>query len=379
MNEIDHTSDPEEKDLLISEDESVPEDSTAKAGPPKRKKKNTGKRRLSGRRVSSRRPSRRRKAGRRPKESTVHLVLIGIIVLMVLYALIRLILWNIGKDSGYDPNADSTEYETEALDYIQPLDRKLLEGREDDGITTILCLGNDPFSDDRGPEGLAELIASKCDATVYNCAFPNSCISMKYQEYSDSYPLDALSLYLVTASLCGGDYTLMEHAVNQLTQGQDIARAALDTLKNVDFSTVDMIVMMYDLNDYRDGRSLVDLNNDINLLTWAGALNASIAQIKQTYPYIRIVILSPAYGSYEDENGSLIDGDKTNLGNGVLPDYVQYEVDTAMANGVSILDNYYGTITQSAAQECLTDGYRLNRTGRERVAARFAKAIFGME
>lgn len=377
MNEIDHTTDPEEKELLLPEEESVPEAVPAETAPSK-KKKNTGRRRPSGRRGSSRHPKGKRRTGRRPKESTVHLVLIGVIVLMLLYGVIRLILWNIGKDSGYDPNADSTEYETEALDYIQPLDRKLLEGREDDGITTILCLGNDPFSDERGPEGLAELIASKCDATVYNCAFPGSCISMKYQEYSDSYPLDAFSLYLVTASLCGGDYTLMEHAANQLTQGQDAARAALDTLKNVDFSQVDMLVMMYDLNDYRDGRSLVDFNNDINLLTWAGALNASIQQIQQTYPHIRIVLLSPPYGSYEDENGDLVDGDKTNLGNGVLPDYVQYEVDTAMANGVSVLDNYYGTITQSAAEECLTDGYRLNRTGRERIAARFAKAIFGI-
>ncbi len=378
MSEIDHTTDPEEKELLFSDDEAVLEDIPPETALPK-KKKSASKRRSSRRRGSSRRPEEKRRTGMRPKESTVHLVLIGVIVLMLFYGLIRLILWNIGQDSGYDPNADSTEYETEALDYIQPLDRKLLEGREDDGITTILCLGNDPFSDERGPEGLAELIASKCDATVYNCAFPSSCISMKYQEYSDSYPLDALSLYLVTASLCGGDYALMEHAVNQLTQGQDAAVAALDTLKNVDFAKVDMLVMMYDLNDYRDGRSLVDLNNDINLLTWAGALNASIQQIQQAYPHIRIVLLSPSYGSYEDENGNLIDGDKTNLGNGVLPDYVQYEVDTAMANGVSILDNYYGTITQSAAEECLVDGYRLNRTGRERIAARFAKAIFGVE
>ncbi len=378
MSEIDHTTDPEEKELLFSDDEAVPEDIPPETAPPK-KKKSARKRRSTRRRASSRRPVEKRGTGMRPKESTVHLVLIGVIVLMLFYGLIRLILWNIGQDSGYDPNADSTEYETEALDYIQPLDRKLLEGREDDGITTILCLGNDPFSDERGPEGLAELIASKCDATVYNCAFPSSCISMKYQEYSDSYPLDALSLYLVTASLCGGDYALMEHAVNQLTQGQDAAVAALDTLKNVDFAKVDMLIMMYDLNDYRDGRSLVDLNNDINLLTWAGALNASIQQIQQAYPHIRIVLLSPSYGSYEDENGNLIDGDKTNLGNGVLPDYVQYEVDTAMANGVSILDNYYGTITQSAAEECLVDGYRLNRAGRERIAARFAKAIFGVE
>ena len=41
-------------------------------------------------------------------------------------------------------------------------------------------------------------------------------------------------------------------------------------------SKVDMIVIMYDLNDYKDKRPVMDENNDINLLTWDGALNASI-------------------------------------------------------------------------------------------------------
>ena len=51
---------------------------------------------------------------------------------------------------------------------------------------------------------------------------------------------------------------------------------SVDTLKNVDFSTVDMIVIMYDLNDYMDDRPVMDENNDINLITWNGALNASM-------------------------------------------------------------------------------------------------------
>ena len=53
-----------------------------------------------------------------------------------------------------------------------------------------------------------------------------------------------------------------------------------------------------------------------------------------------------------------------------------HEIDVAMANGVSILDNYYGTINEDEAKNCLTDGYRLNKKGREKVAGRFAKEIF---
>ena len=97
MSEIDHTTDPEEKELLFSDNEAVPEAIPPETDPPK-KKKNASKRRSSGRRGSSRRPEGKRRTGMRPKESTVHLVLIGVIVLMLLYGLIRLILWNIGQD-----------------------------------------------------------------------------------------------------------------------------------------------------------------------------------------------------------------------------------------------------------------------------------------
>ena len=316
------------------------------------------------------------KKGRRPDRSHyIHLGILAVIVLMFLIAAIRLIIWNIGVDSGYDPNADTSEFDTEPQDYIQPMDESLLEGHEDDGTETIVCLGNAPFADERGSSGLAEMIARECGATVHNCAIPDSYLSMKYEAYSDSYPLDAMSLYLVTASFCGGDYTLMDYAAG-LVEDKEGTRAALDTLKSVDFSSVDTIVIMYDLSDYADDRPVMDENNDINLITWNGALNASIQLIQQTFPHIRIVILSPTYGQYTDGSGNLIDADTQDLGNGTLPDYVLHEIDVAMANGVSIIDNYYGAVSENQAEECLTDGWRLNEAGRQRIADRFAKLIY---
>lgn len=66
------------------------------------------------------------------------------------------------------------------------------------------------------------------------------------------------------------------------------------------------------------------------------------------------------------------------MGTACFQDYVLHEIDVAMANGVSILDHYYGTINEDDAEKCLTDGYHLNKTGRERVAARFAREIFNV-
>lgn len=329
----------------------------------------------SGSGGEGRRPA-RKGAGRRKREAYLHYALIGVIAFLFLFALIRLALWNIGRDSGYDPDEDTSEFDMEALDYIQPLNPKLLEGHEDDGVDTIVFLGNAPFADDRGPDGLAAQIASLTGASVHNCAFPGSYLSMKNQEYTDTFPQDALSLYLTTASFCGGDYALMEHAAGLMGAQSADALEALDTLKAVDFSTVDMIVIMYDLSDYRDGRPVMDVNNDINLLTWNGALNASLQHIQQTFPHIRLVVLSPSYGQFQDQEGNMVNSDTADFGNGVLPDYVLHQIDVATANGVSILDNYYGTVTQLNCEGLLTDGFHLTREGRKRVAERFAEKIF---
>ncbi|MEI3211139.1 MAG: hypothetical protein V8S42_01635 [Lachnospiraceae bacterium] len=58
---------------------------------------------------------------------------------------------------------------------------------EDDGVTTILCLGNNPFADDRSGDGLASLIAGKTNSTVYDCSFPDSSAACRYAIYNPEY------------------------------------------------------------------------------------------------------------------------------------------------------------------------------------------------
>lgn len=69
-----------------------------------------------------------------------------------------------GIQVDYDPGQQTTEFDVEVLDSIIPLAPDKLEGHEDDGVTSILCLGDDPFSLDQGEGGLAEQIAQKTGA-----------------------------------------------------------------------------------------------------------------------------------------------------------------------------------------------------------------------
>ena len=128
----------------------------------------------------------------------LHIILIAAIVLIAGVAVYRLVRWNKGVDIN-ELNADleeidPSEFDVETLDMIIPMDASALEGREDDGVTTILCLGNNPFTDERGDNGLCSLIEKKTDSVVYNCAFPDSSAACKYPTYNPEYTRDHYNL-----------------------------------------------------------------------------------------------------------------------------------------------------------------------------------------
>ena len=314
-------------------------------------------------------PKKKKKIIKKKKKQNLnfHLIFFIVVIVLFVFAIIKFAIWNKGEDSGYDPNEITTEFDVETMDHIQPMDTSRFEGIEDDGVTTILCLGNSPFADNKGENGLAQTIGKKMNATVYDGSFAGSFLTMYNETYQETYKPDGLSLYPIVKAICTGDFSLVERVAD--TMG-DTEVATANMLKNLDYKTVDMLVIMYDLSDYTGNRPLYSATDKNDLITWTGSLNASLELIEETYPHIRTVILSmPACGATID--GFYVDGDKFDLGNGTIPDYLNYQMNVVLANGVSYIDNYYGVITVENRDEYLTDGYHLNEKGIEAVADRF--------
>lgn len=301
------------------------------------------------------------------KKVSIHVPVFAVLIVLLLFALIRLWIWNQGEESEYDPNEDTSEFDVETMDHIQPMTSSRLEGHVDDGVTTLLCLGNSAFADNKTETGLAQALAAQVNGTAYDISFSNSFQSLKNETYQSDYPADGVSLYHVVRAFCTGDYSIIDEAA--VSMGPD-AVATVELMKGIDFSTIDMLVIMYDLSDYIDHRPLYDPNNDSNLVTWSGSLNASLLMIEEAYPHIRTVILStPACGKTIDD--FYVDGDIHNLGNGTIPDYLNYQMNIILANGVSYIDNYYGVITISNRQDYLVNDYHLNEAGIRVIADRF--------
>lgn len=307
----------------------------------------------------------------------IHLILLAVIVLIIIFCAVKLYIWNKGVPSDYDPNRQTTDFDTEAMDYIIPLAPDKLEGREDDGVTTILCLGDDPFSLDQGSGGLAEQIAAKTGATVYNGSFTGTTMAVQFEDYNDGYILDAFAFVNVAKSLASGNFDLLSTAASY--SFDQAFPQTVSTLESIDMNSLDMICIMYDGSDYINRRPCEDPNHPDNPQTYTGALRSGIQAIQEAWPHIRIVVMSHTFCHNVNEEGNFENGDRLDLGNGTLSHYLQKELDTTSELGVSFIDNFYGSINEDNYLDYMTDYIHFNDAGRELLATRFAECIFPKE
>lgn len=303
----------------------------------------------------------------------LHFILILAIILIGAFSAYRLNKWNQGITLDDTP-IDTSEFDIEVLDMIMPMDSSRLEGHVDDGVTTILCLGNNPFADDRGDSGLAAKIADKTGAVVYDCAFPYSSAACKYPVYNPEYTRDHFNFYYVVECFRNNEFT----AINSIAGDEPDPRyqEAVDVMKTVDMDKVDVIVIMYDSTDYNIGTPSHDPNDNLNnVVAFTGGLYVTMQNIQSTWPHIRILLMSPTYAQAMDEDGNLLNGTITDLGNGSLVHYATKEADVAMACGVSYIDNYFGTINEDNYEAYMSDYMHYNDAGREKLADRVADVI----
>lgn len=267
----------------------------------------------------------------------------------------------------------------EILDIMYPAPEAAAGSTADDGRTVIVAFGNSPLADARGAsDSLAGLIEDMTDATVYNCSVGSSYLCAGSQVLSSQLtPADAFNFYWLTASVCQRNNRYVYRDIFE-TLGDDApsdGRDAYDTLQSIDFATVDVITLMYDAADYLAGHRAAGTADEPDIRLFTDNMRAGIRLIQQTYPHIRIIVMSPAYAYASDSEGNRQDSAEYSYGTDTLTDFVTAAYDVAESCGVTFVDNYNGTVTVSNASEYLEDHVHLNAAGRKAFAERFAAAL----
>ncbi len=276
--------------------------------------------------------------------------------------------------------SENSDQNLDILDEFLPLMDKTGNIVETGEVETIVVFGNAPFADDRdSDDNLANLIADASGATVYNCSVTGSYLASEWPFFdANEKPMDAYCFYwLVTLATSGANAHYYQEAANVL--GEDIppeAQEVYDTLTTLDFNSVDVIAVMYDAADYLMGHEMYDDANPTNIQQFTGNLEAGIELLQNTYPNIRIIVLSPTYAyAIDEETGEYVSSDMYRYGQDVLSTYVIRQYTSCTSRGVSFVDNLYGTVTEDNAQDYLIDNLHLNVEGRKLVAERFMQAL----
>ena len=242
--------------------------------------------------------------------------------------------------------------------------------------SNIVVFGNAPFADDRGSsDNLASLIAKETGATVYNCSISGSYLAAQHTNFDPTLaPMDAYCLYWLVNLAAGvpldGYYNDAAEVLGDKTPPE--AEEVVNTLKTLDFNTIDTVAIMYDATDYLMGNAMYNDDNPTDPTQFTGNLEASLEVLQRLYPQIRIIVMSPTYAYAIDEDGNYVSSDiYIYNGRDVLSTYVIKECYSSNLHSVSFMDNLYGSITEDNAKEYLTDNLHLNVKGRKLIAKRF--------
>lgn len=242
--------------------------------------------------------------------------------------------------------------------------------------SNIVLFGNAPFADDRdSSDSLANLIAKETGANVYNCSISGSYLAAQELNFDPTVAaMDAYCLYwlvsLATGAPIDNYYVQAAEQLGDKTPAD--AEEVINTLKTLDFNTIDTVAIMYDATDYLLGNPMYNDDNPTDPTQFTGNLEASLDVLQSLYPQIRIIVMSPTYAYAEDENGDYVSSDMYIYNNrDVLSTYVIKECYSANLHSVSFMDNLYGSITEDNAKEYLTDNLHLNVKGRKLIAKRF--------
>ena len=305
------------------------------------------------------------------RRNTGHLIFFIVVVIILIGVGISLAVWNIGTNED-DVYVDEAEFDTEPNDYIQPMTTEQLAGKTDDGVTTILTIGNSTFADDGDDNYVAAALGEAMDAQIINVGIPGSQMSRSLEDdISVMNEGDGASLYYVTEALCSGDNSKVTEAAASMG---DLAISRAERIGTVDMTTVDCVVIFYDITDYINRMLIYSPVSDDDIRSVAGALYASVSLLQEQYPYIRIVVMSPpASGVTIDDY--YIDATYIDLGSGAIDDYMGRELEVAAGKGISYIDLMYGAITVDNRDEYIYDDYHINEAGAKVIAARFKKLI----
>ena len=231
----------------------------------------------------------------------------------------------------------------------------------------IVALGDSLFGLVQDETSIPAQVGALTGMTVFNGAFGGTCVSRIDEERSLDRTGDSLSLVGLAKAVAGEDFGVqqsMKHRVN----GTEYFEETVDELEKIDFSAVELVLIMHGLNDFYSGVPIRNEKDIYDEYTFTGALRSAIEFLRQANSRMRIVLVTPTYTWYLPSGETCED---YNVGSGVQEDYINAELELARELGIEVIDVYHDVYPHEKWEDWelyTIDGFHPNQSGRELLA-----------
>ena len=251
---------------------------------------------------------------------------------------------------------------------------QIVEGDKPDGYLAgkkCVCFGDSITGNYIKPFDYPSIIARKTGMEVVNGGF-GGCRMAQHPDTGHT----AFSMYNLADSVASGNWSVQDAAVKSIESAN--ATEHLATLKEVDWSAVDYITILYGTNDFTGGVPIGADDGSLSTTQFKGALRHSIETILAAYPKIRIVLLTPIYRFWK-ENGTVTDSDSYESSGLKLTDYVEAVIDVADEYKLPVFNLYNSLgINKINRTKFLADGVHPNEDGLERIGEGIAARLISV-
>lgn len=238
----------------------------------------------------------------------------------------------------------------------------------------MVTLGDSLFGWVRDETSIPSQVGEAMGMTVFNGAFGGTCVSRIDGEHRLDSAKDSLSLVGLTKAVAGDDFGVQQTLKNR-ESNTEYFEETVDELEKIDFSVVELVLIMHGLNDYYSGAPIRNEKDPYDEYTFTGALRRAIEFLRQANPGMRIVLVTPTYTWY------LVSGqtcEEYNIGSGVQEDYISAEMELAQELGIEVIDVYHDVYPHDKWEDWelyTVDGFHPNESGRKLLAGIIAEYL----
>lgn len=203
-----------------------------------------------------------------------------------------------------------------------------------------IIMGDSIYGECRDETSIPALLSEKLGGTVFNGAFGGTCMGRFDREMRLANTKDCLAMHAFAQSIVTGDFGVQQ-TVRSREAVTEYFEALINDMERIDFESVEILFIGHGINDYHSGTVIYDEDAPYDPYTFTGALRSTIETLRDKYPDLRIILLTPPYTWYPYQDAHELTCEEYNLGGGILEDYVNAEIAVAQELGVEVIDLYH--------------------------------------